>query len=114
MKITIFAIFSSAINGLSSEEEAQLQSQPKLERTKSAIVELGSGESINIPLHTKKIHLLKKGQVYPKTPEPVTHAVSDGVETTARRTPIGMESLEGLLEEFPDGIKDTISKLLDA
>lgn len=93
--------------------ETDLLSQPKLERVTSATVDLGGGESVQFPLHTKKVVLLKKGQVYPIAPEPVTVQTHGDIETTATRTVIGMESLEGLLDEFPEQIKETIAKLLD-
>ena len=93
--------------------DADLESQPKLERVNSATVDVGSGESVQFPLGTKKVVLLKKGQVYPASPEPVTVEKHGDIETIATRTVIGMEPLEGLLDEFPDGIRETIAKLLD-
>lgn len=81
---------------------------PKLERQKSALVDLGSGEKIGIQLETKKVVLLKKGQVYPQPLAAEITESHEGVETTARRTAIGMEPLEFLLDEFPDSIKETI------
>lgn len=93
--------------------ETDLLSQPKLERVKSVAVEVGSGESVTFPLGTKKVVLLKKGQVYPSPPEPVTVEKHGDIETIATRTVIGMEPLENLLDEFPDEIRETIVKLLD-
>ena len=88
--------------------------QPKLERQKSAEVDLGSGEKIHFPLNTKKVTILKKGQIYP-TPLPAVNVENHGdIETTARRTAIGMEPLEYILDEFPDAIKETIVKVLDS
>jgi hypothetical protein len=85
---------------------------PKLERQKSVNVDLGSGQTIGIPLETKKVVLLRRGQIYPKPLEPEIVEVHDGVETTARRTAIGMEPLENLLDEFPDSIRETIASVI--
>ena len=87
---------------------------PKLERQKSVQVDLGSGQTIEIPLQTKKVTLLKRGQVYPKAPEAKTTVVHEGIETTATRTVIGMEPLENLLDEFPDSIRETIVAVMDS
>jgi hypothetical protein len=76
-------------------------------------VDVGSGESVQFPLGTKKVVILKKGQVYPAAPNPVTVERHGDIETVATRTVIGMEPLEGLLDEFPDEIRETIVKLLD-
>lgn len=76
-------------------------------------VDVGSGESVTFPLGTKKVTLLKKGQVYPTPLKPVIVENHGDIETTATRTVIGMEPLEGLLDEFPDEIRETIVKLLD-
>jgi hypothetical protein len=81
---------------------------PKLERQKSVFVDLGSDQKIGIQLETKKVVLLKKGQVYPQPLATETTETHDGIETTAHRTAIGMEPLEFLLDEFPDSIKETI------
>lgn len=94
-------------------------SAPKLERQTSASIDLGNGVGLSYPLNTKKVTLLKRGQVYPAAlPGSITevHEMADGkesLETTATRTVIGMEPLEFLLDEFPDGIRETIAKLID-
>jgi hypothetical protein len=82
-------------------------------RTNSAFVDLGSDQKVEIPLLTKKVVLLKKGQIYPVPLPAVTVENHGELETTATRTALGMEPLEGLLDEFPEEIKQTIIKLLD-
>jgi hypothetical protein len=86
---------------------------PKLTRERSCTVELGENVGLQFPLGTKKVVLLKKGQIYPKALAPVTTEQHGDIETTATRTVIGMEPLEGLLDEFPDSIRETIIKVLD-
>ena len=39
---------------------------------------------------------------------------SDGVEVTAKRTPVCIEKVEDIMDELPDQIRETISRLLDA
>ena len=108
---TIKIAFHSFLN---SNTENDLLAQPKLQRTVSASVSVVGGESVCFPLNTKKVVLLKKGQVYPVPLPPTTVEQHGDIETVATRTAIGMEPLEGLLDEFPDEIKETIIKLLDA
>lgn len=105
-------MFLFCSNSPTVEQQDIFLSAPKLERQSSATVDLGSGQTIAIPLHTKKVVLLKRGQVYPKEPEPVTIENHGDIETTARRTAIGLEPLEGLLDEFPDSIKETIASVI--
>lgn len=108
--------FPNCINCATAE---WCKNPPKLERQTSASIDLGSGVGLSYPLNTKKVTLLKRGQVYPVAlPGSVTeiHELADGkesMETTATRTAIGMEPLEFLLDEFPDGIRETIVKIID-
>ena len=107
------SFFYSSSNSLSNQEsEESFLTAPVLERQTSAEVRLGSGETIGIPLNTKKVHIFKKGQVYPKALEPEIVEKHGDIETTARRTVIGLEPLEGLLDEFPDSIKETIVSVI--
>lgn len=96
--------------------QEKLPVQPVLTRgvSSSVQVDLGSGVGISFPAQSKKVILLKRGQIYPEA-LPTSTTVDHGeITTTAVRTAIGMESLEDLLEEFPDSIKQTITELLDS
>jgi hypothetical protein len=93
-----------------------LESAPepvKLERARSVTVDLGENVGISFPLNTKKVVLLKKGQIYPEAPKPVTVERHGDLETVGTRTPMHYEPLDGLLDEFPYAIKETLEKLLD-
>ena len=76
-------------------------------------VRLGEGVGLSFPLNTKKVVLLKKGQLYPVPLPPIVVENHDGCETIATRTTIGMEPLDGLLDEFPDAIKNVVQKCLE-
>ena len=48
--------------------------------------------------------------VYPKAPSPRSVTEVDGVEIVVTRVPMQYEPLEGLLDELPDFIRETICK----
>lgn len=52
----------------------------------------------------------RTGYVYPTTPSPRTVVQIDEIESVAERLPIRYELLESLLDEFPDSIRETITK----
>jgi hypothetical protein len=51
----------------------------------------------------------KKRFLYAKTPAPITVSEVEGVEVKVERLPMRYEALEDILEELPDGLRETIS-----
>jgi len=83
----------------------------------SANVSLGSGVSINVPLHNVNAALYSKkkpkGKNYPSAPEPVTITEVDGVEIKVERLPIRYEKLEEVFDELPDFVQDLLQNRIE-
>lgn len=101
---------------LELKEEKLLTEAPKLTRQTSGVshvVDLGSGVTIDIPVQTKSVRMTHSRHPLPKPLASQIIEEKEGVTVTVSRTVIGLEPLESLLDEFPDLIKETISKVLD-
>ena len=82
-------------------------------------VDLGSGVQIPIPLEHKTVKIMRKPKKtkdvpenkIPKTPDPVTITMVDGVEIKVERLPVRYETLDSLMDELPDFCVAILEKL---
>ena len=83
---------------------------PKLERQMSRFdricerslhteVDVGSGIKVPVRLNPQEVYLLKQSGRFPNALEPEMKFESDGVFVTAKRTPIGLDRLENLIDD---------------
>lgn len=76
-------------------------------------MDLGSGVKIAIDKTPRTVYLTNKNINFPSALPEKTEFEADGVKMTAHRTAVCMENIEDIMDEFPDSIKETISRLLD-
>ena len=76
-------------------------------------VDLGSGVKIAVDKTPKKAYIYNNKGTFPNALPEKTEFESDGIKMTAHRTAVYMEHLADIVDEFPDSIKETISRLLD-
>lgn len=77
-------------------------------------VNLGSGVKIGVYPNSAKVLLSKiPAKDLPKALPAEFTCTADGVSIKVQRTPMQYELLEGLMDEFPDSIKETISRAIE-
>lgn len=90
---------------------------PTLTRTSSlepVEVDLGSGVKIGVYPNSAKVLLSKTpAKDLPQALPAEFTCTQDGVSIKVQRTPMQYELLEGLMDEFPDSIKETISRVIE-
>lgn len=92
-------------NLLLSEKDFDWESEMGLKQESIPASEAKKDPYLPYPLRLEQ----KKGYLYAKVPEPVVSSTVDGLDVKVERLPMRYEALEDILDELPDGLRETIS-----